>query len=609
MVRGGVDGLNVTLALLIAGCGGGGNEGIDSGSGADALQVDAPQVADALVPDALVPDAMPPDAGPPPRWIAYLADQQTDGRIELFIADLDGNYPSMRVNPDLEGSLSTMAGTWMWTKDGGHILYHARHTGDADPQLYRVAIDANGPGTPQRVNAPLTEVSHFVLGNGGLDKGFRESPDGKHIVYLGNHLTGSTTQMYVVDSDLLGVAQRVSSPLAAGESVYNQDWMPWSPDSSKLLYLGAQVAGRYELWMSDVTGPVPQTALRVNEAISGARDVRPSWHGVGYWSSDSGWILYLGDLTADEVEELWVTRIIDDTPGATFKVNGTLVGGGDVFIGYDATYWSPDGMRILYMADQEVNDRMELYVVDMSGAIPGPANKVNGAVGTAGVKVNSFLGGHWYGWSPDSRMVSYLASPNDATIDELFVVDVSGVTPGVAQPIGGPFTATDSGVFTNYVWSPDGSRLVYASADSANADVTGVFVVDVSTGTPGTPARLCPADMNAGFYRWSPDGSRIAFVGRVGGTGSYELYVVELSDLGNPVLMSGTMVANGNVNWSFRWTPDSQQLVFHADREIVNTERLWVVDVAGALAGMPRELSTPMVANGDVVVDHYEVPQ
>lgn len=136
-------------------------------------------------------------------------------------------------------------------------------------------------------------------------------------------------------------------------------------------------------------------------------------------------------------------------------------------------------------------------------------------------------------------------------------------------------------------WSPDGSRLAYAS------DRSGTFELHVRTiGAGGTREALTSDGQRNVQPTWSPDGTAIAYhSARRGG-----IWVIDIGG-GTPRQVSpfGSRPA---------WSPDGQLIAFQAAPytepnggafEMFGPSSLWVVAAAG---GVPRQLTRPWVPEG-----------
>jgi Tol biopolymer transport system component len=132
--------------------------------------------------------------------------------------------------------------------------------------------------------------------------------------------------------------------------------------------------------------------------------------------------------------------------------------------------WSPDARWLLYASANN------LYVRDMTGAAPGDPVLLGSVAAST------------YSWSPDSQSVVVFRAP------QLFAID-----PHAAAP---PFHPVGSSSIKTYAWAPSGSKLAYA-------DDAGVYVVNVTSGTGGTPQLVEARRADAGggdSLIWSPDG-------------------------------------------------------------------------------------------------------
>ena len=98
-------------------------------------------------------------------------------------------------------------------------------------------------------------------------------------------------------------------------------------------------------------------ATKLNEALVMNGDVSSS---VLQITPDNANVIYRADQETDEVLELYSVPI---TGGPTTKLSGTLVADGDV--GYLFRV-SSDNTRVVYVADQETDEVHELFVSNIS---------------------------------------------------------------------------------------------------------------------------------------------------------------------------------------------------------------------------------------------------
>ena len=132
-------------------------------------------------------------------------------------------------------------------------------------------------------------------------------------------------------------------------------------------------------------------------------------------------------------------------------------------------------------------------------------------------------------------------------------------------------------------YSPDGTQIVYWAADSADA-VHGRLYAQPLDGS-GEPRPLSDGEED-NDPTWSPDGATIAFSRAVGG-GPREIYVVP-ADGGDA---QSLLAAEGKAANGPAWSPDSSLIAFKSDRP-GGTVPGWQWWIMGADGSDPRQVTT-----------------
>jgi hypothetical protein len=128
-----------------------------------------------------------------------------------------------------------------------------------------------------------------------------------------------------------------------------------SPDNQRVVYLADQdTAGVSELYSVPITGG---ETIKLNEPSTGGGCIM--YYQI---SPNSQYVVYHGDCRTNDTHELFYAPIAG---GPVTVVNDPLVAGGDV-LGIYGTYVvsyriSADSQYVVYMADQETDERPELY--------------------------------------------------------------------------------------------------------------------------------------------------------------------------------------------------------------------------------------------------------
>ena len=126
-------------------------------------------------------------------------------------------------------------------------------------------------------------------------------------------------------------------------------------------------------------------------------------------SPDNAHVVYTADQDTRDVVELYSAPL--DGSAAPVKLNGPLVEGGTLYDYIGAFHISPDGSRVVYRADQEMDDVQELYVAPVDGS--AAAEKLNGPLPDGG-------GTYAYAITPDSQYLLYTADQDTNNVTELY---------------------------------------------------------------------------------------------------------------------------------------------------------------------------------------------
>jgi Tol biopolymer transport system component len=569
----------------------------------DAGGVDAgePPSDDAAVTDAGPPDgdvdATPPidasprpdapprsDAGPPDlsaRRIAYLADQDTDGVTELYLSSIGENGPTTPVplNATLVAGGDVIR--FVWSPDGTKILYEADQEVDEVFGTYLVDVSNPTPARPVKLNR---------LGAGRSAFQAEWSASSKWVAYRGRD--GLYAELFVVDASgsTPGLPIRVNTTLPL-EGVVED--FAWSPVADRLVYRADQsVKNHQDLWLVELASG-PSAPVRVNQPFTAGKVAERGFWGIGWdWSPDGTKLAYRGR----EEGYPWDLFVVDmNAPGTARKLNEPVANSiginwfvwspasdGIAFLAWESdlwvstlstrptflstlstgAVWSPDGGRLAYHVSSN-GQPAQLYLIDVAGGV-GPPQLVNGPLlsNRAGVVAadRSYDG---YFWKPDGTKLLYIADELDRQA-ELFVVDVSGASPGPRQKVNGPLVSIGGvAAYKGNRWGPDGGRPLYAAPQQVIGKQE-LHMGDVSGPTPkpsqrvnGTIVRsgsLCQQDTYA-KHRWAFDAPKIAYLADQETARVCELYAVTVADTpGAAWKINGPLVSGGNVI-DFAWEP------------------------------------------------------
>jgi Tol biopolymer transport system component len=164
-------------------------------------------------------------------------------------------------------------------------------------------------------------------------------------------------------------------------------------------------------------------------------------------------------------------------------------------------------------------------------------------------------------WSPDGSRIAYASSTGVSF--NIWVMAADGTSPQNLTKDGYYSIAPD--------WSPDGTRIAYSSNAAGGTDV---WVMDAD-GFDKTNLTSLTAGTGALYPAWSPDGTAIAFEYFSGS--SSDIWVMDASGKAAINLTKNTTSEDSAPTWS----PDGSQIAFTSDRAGASDE-LYVMDADGS---------------------------
>ena len=404
-------------------------------------------------------------------------------------------------------------------------------------------------------------------------------------------------EMFVTDlsEQMPGPFTRVSPTTGTGNTVTSATYTVLSPDNARLAFRGTFLSPGADLFVSDLTGVTPQVAVQVsgNLVAGGA---------VSYFifSPDGKRIVYKADQDVDNVFEAYAVDLSGPTPGPSVRVNSPFDPAEDVQ--GESFFWSPDSTKVTYHTTISGSGFHEVHVGDVASGIAGQVLRLHRTVDEQGTESLGDVR-HPVLWTPDSRHVIYAALPQGGTTRELYMTEVSGPNRGQPVLLSAPITVgagfpTSSPMFEI---SPDGTKVIYAVvADTTNARE--LFLVDLTPAGPLPARKLHPAfasGTNILAMAFSPDSTRVLYTAGA----PRQLYMVDVTDPNaQPVVVNDTLVAGGDVATSnFGFSPDGSLVAYVADGTVDAVNDLYVVDVLQPQPWTVHRVSSNRTFTGNVL--------
>lgn len=324
-------------------------------------------------------------------------------------------------------------------------------------------------------------------------------------------------------------------------------------------------------------------------------------------------IAFTGEETSG-IEELYVADLSSFPAVTTYRVNPAFTSTDQDITDFA---WAPTGEFIGYRADDDVNFREELFVADLRNLVSITVTQVNEPISgtSSALEVENFQ------WIPLSNKLVYQS--DEVTSSERNIYFWDATTAATRIQING-LLPSFADVNTNYVLSLDGEWLAYTSDELVNDQVR-VFVVDVSGSTPGAPQDVSGAfDVNGDVAQFtgdmaiSPNGRFLAFIGDADNLGQ-EVYIRDLTDLASPrVRLSPELTSTLLVAQELAWGPSGRRLAARGDFNVNGETELYILNVelpgtAAAASGVVGSADVELFSDtfawspqGDYVVFEFD---
>ncbi len=428
-----------------------------------------------------------------PLYVLY--EVGSGAGLQVYLVPVDGSQTARMLSPTL--SADRRLTQWWISDDGTRFLYKADQDTRGVRELYALPID--GSGDAIKLSLPLAP---------GDSVGYSVQVQGDRIYYR------------TMSRDLYAVAIDGSG----GRKLNTESVDSFSVTASGLVIYRSDDSPVGDLFLTNQTGTTPR---RINPPLSSRRRIR----GFTVNPDETG-LCYRADQDTRGVVELYC---VDFDSDIVTKVNAPLVAGGNV-----DSFALLGGGRVLYLADQNIDDINELFIADGTGSVI-PLN----APLVAGGQVEEYrlplATGQLTELVPDEvDYVVYLADQDTLGVPELYAARLDG-----------------SGVIKLNAPLPAGSE-VQMLLPSFNSERV-LYVADQDR--PGVSE----------IYSVRPDGSERA-------------------------KLNGRLVPGGSIRGALP-TSDGQWLIYMADQDIREVVEAYAV----RLDGSERvKLNGPLVAGGDV---------
>lgn len=495
---------------------------------------------------------------------------------DLYSVKFDGT-DWRRISPTvLNASGATARGVlnYRLTPDHSKVVYTGDFTFNDVYELY--AVPSDGSVSPLRLTPEVIDSTRLIFGG---DR-FVISPDSLKVAISSDFgETDNTYHLQVVNLDGSGWKRLSPNPANVSADVFSY---AWSPDSTKIAVAYDEKAGeddRYRLYIvnadkafDDVAGngwtelagasqgnlnaTINPHAYRTNEMSQRYLDFTPDGTKVVYsQDTDTDNATHSYDLYAVDIQSLVKVKLSLDSALINRGIRHFEI--------------SPNSQKILFFADLEADEQVEMYLANLDGTgrvkLSQPLLTLDGDVHIS--RHNYFV--DWI-----AGRVTYIANRRISSYREAYVADFQG-----GEQIRLENRVTVSDLSSDVVVVPATDKVLYRFEEGAEkinlymstADGASRMVLNHTLGVDG---------FVSGFWL-APNGQYVVYRSRDTVTSPDKLYRVTISpNLEAPVQVSGVSQPGSTIT-DVKISPDSAYVVYRADQEVDNNFRLYSVKPDG----------------------------
>ncbi len=313
------------------------------------------------------------------------------------------------------------------------------------------------------------------------------------------------------------------------------------------------------IWLTDSTG----SSARPLAGLINASSASPAWSPNGAKIAFESFRALDGSSISIPAANIWVMNADGSNPTPLTRL--TL----DAISSLHSA-WSPDGTKIAYDSTRALDGRnlalgnVNIWVMNADGSNSIPLTTLRASLASSVSPA----------WSPDGARIAFTSSRALSGIDAALLtrnVWVMNSDGSGAQPLTKLTVAASSAP----AWSPDGTKIAYISARALdgtnNAGSPNLWVMNADgSGSRPLTALTSTYNMSTETPSWSPDGSRIVFAssratdGSDNGSAVQNIWVVNADGTGARALTS--LISSSS--YQPRWSSGGSTILFCSSRAL-----------------------------------------
>jgi dipeptidyl aminopeptidase/acylaminoacyl peptidase len=398
-------------------------------------------------------DALDHKISPDGKWVVFRADKEVNGKIELYkVLTEGGDVEKISGQMIAAGDVSD---SYKFSPDSNRVVFRADKVEDGEFDLYSAPIEGTNLLTLTDYESGLILVE---INSGKVTNDFEISSDSELVVFTSDRDEDGNFSLYSVPINQIPIIFKQSKHLLfqehptkiSGEIISTGTVSNFkiSPNGTEVVFKASEVSGGIiNLYRVPIDGDTP---INISNLAENPVSI-PIGHLDFKISPNGDRVVYMAEKPDQARLEVYSVSMVDNS---TVKLSSLPF----FSLGVSSFDVSPDGSRVVFNVPANSLFRVpaSLYSVLISGG-----NQVNMG-GTLIPNANNFtIAFSDFLISPNSQRVVFRIDNSVNDIVELYSVLITGGNPErVSAVSSNPFITTDD-VVAGYIISPDSRRVVY----------------------------------------------------------------------------------------------------------------------------------------------------
>ncbi len=473
--------------------------------------------------------------------VVFRMDKDIDEAINLYAVNVNGTN-LRRLGPAMAAGQAVQS-DYVISPDSKWAIYRENKTLGGNLALSAVSL----------VTGEVIDVSAGTVS--GVTVSGQFSPNSRYVAYRTDRAIATCLELFVYDLQTRSDV-RVSVPCV--DTTNDIGYFVWSGTSDKVAYSQLINTLRFDLHVANVDGSgilqLTNAAVTRNGLFQGFKDksilFTPNGQKVIYQADMSGVV----PGTAGEMKfDLYAVNT--DGSGAAVKLTSQSVS--TVTRDYPIIEVSPQGDRVAYVADMEVDGKYEMYLSAVDGS---STRKLSPAISNADGDVLVLVTQHFFDWSRNTALMLV-----DETIEAVNGIYKANLSLVVSAPVKINMPVIRSGDY--FISSPaaNGSKFAFRGNPDVDAemhlyasDSNGSNVVRVTKDYPAGGGKLPTV------FAFTANGAKMIYIADQDTAGLQELYVGDTNGAA-PIKVSVPITNPNGAITAFKFNEATQKIYYIGD--------------------------------------------